>query len=447
MKPLFNLNNRYTYKGKSQRLHHFYDGSWAESLGEHYPENFDWLVSYFEAKNFEPEYIRLAVKKWVKLCDPSCYDAGGAYQAIQNLKLPKELLGVIQQMSLPGLMTEIIDFADANPTAKLFPKNKVRFSVWVSKFIYPFSEHYHEMFAKDLYSVAPQLCVAELSKDEQQELLEIFMKKNKGLPTRQDASWIIPTDSRWAKFKGSFSTGPYWTWKRYGKEEQTRFFVEVSLKQGKRPEQWDNIKKMFPEYAAEVENNYPDIFVKKIDWYRQNLTAPQQKQFESWLKVEELVSTTETDEELLARLSTKDRSLVGNYFKQLDAVRSHKNQKKLNEYIVPIVNRIKEKRPALYQLYTSKKNNTTTKLYDITGPGAKNKETQELLFNLAKTGADRPEEKSLSYALASFTRKGTRYPEFAKEITKLRPDWFDKKLLAKDRSDRFHKRGKYKETV
>ena len=330
MKPLFNLNTRYTYKGRADRLHYFYDGSWAGSLEECYPENYSWLIAYFEDKGYDTEHIRLAVKKWVKLCDPSCYTAGSAYQAIQNLKLPKELLGVIQQMSLPGLMTEIIEFAKAKPNAKHFPKDKLRFSRWVSLFIYPFSEHYHEMFAKDLYNIAPQLCVAELIKVEQQELLEIYMKKNKCLPKRQDDAWVIPVDSRWAKFKGSFNTGPYWTWKRYGKEDQTKFFVEVSIKQGNRPEQWDNIKKMFPDYANEVENKYPDIFVKKIDWYRNNLTNPQQKQLEGWTKVEALVSTDESDDELLARLSRVERMLVGNYFKQLDATRSHKNQKKIN---------------------------------------------------------------------------------------------------------------------
>lgn len=447
MKPLFNLNTRYTYKGRANRLHYFYDGSWAESLEECYPENYSWLIAYFEDKGYNTEHVRLAVKKWVKLCDPSCYEAGSAYRAIQNLKLPKELLGVIQQMSLPGLMTEIIDFAKTKPNIKHFPKDKVRFSRWVSQFIYPFSEHYHEMFAKDLYNIAPQLCVAELTKVEQQELLEIYMKKNKCLPKQQDDAWVIPTNSRWAKFKGSFNTGPYWTWKRYGTEDQTKFFVEVSIKQGNRPEQWDKIKKLFPEYAEKVENKYPDIFVKKIDWYRTNLTKPQQDQVNKWLEVERLVSTNESDDELLTRLSREEKMLVGNYFKQLDAKRSHKNQKKINEYIVPIVNRLKEKRPGLYQLYTSKKDNTTCRLYDITGAGAKNKETQELLFKLAKSGADRPDEKSLSYALNNFTRKNTRYPEFAKEITKLRPDWFDKKLLAKRIRDRFHKRGKYKETL
>ena len=446
MKPLFNLNTRYTYKGRADRLHYFYDGSWAGSLEECYPENYSWLIAYFEDKGYDTEHIRLAVKKWVKLCDPSCYTAGSAYQAIQNLKLTKELLGVIQQMSLPGLMTEIIEFAKAKPNAKHFPKDKLRFSRWVSLFIYPFSEHYHEMFAKDLYNIAPQLCVAELTKVEQQELLEIYMKKNKCLPKRQDDAWVIPVDSRWAKFKGSFNTGPYWTWKRYGKEDQTKFFVEVSIKQGNRPEQWDNIKKMFPDYANEVENKYPDIFVKKIDWYRNNLTNPQQKQLEGWTKVEALVSTDESDDELLARLSREERMLVGNYFKQLDATRSHKNQKKINEFIVPIVNRLKQKRPALYQLYTSKKDNTTNRLYDITGPGAKNEETMEQFYILAKNGADRPTN-ALASSLAKLAGKNTRYPEFAEEIRRLRPDWFDKKAIRKDIMDRFHKRGKYKETV
>ena len=77
---------------------------------------------------------------------------------------------------------------------------------------------------------------------------------------------------------------------------------------------------------------------------------------------------------------------------------------------------------------------------------AKNEETMEQFYILAKNGADRPTN-ALASSLAKLAGKNTRYPEFAEEIRRLRPDWFDKKLIAKDRSDRFHKRGKYKEIV
>ena len=85
-------------------------------------------------------------------------------------------------------------------------------------------------------------------------------------------------------------------------------------------------------------------------------------------------------------------------------------------------------------------------MYDITGPGAKNEETMEQFYILAKNGADRPTN-ALASSLAKLAGKNTRYPEFAEEIRRLRPDWFDKKAIRKDIMDRFHKRGKYKETV
>jgi hypothetical protein len=438
---MFKLNHRYVYKGMAAKLHSWYDGGWANTVELDFPKNFKSLVELAVANGTRHEYARLDVTGWIKLSDPSCYDHSAPYKRVQDCKKSKDF-ALVEQMTLPGFMTDIIEFAKSSDR-KLPPRGKM--SRWIGMFIYPNSEWYHPNFAKDLYSIQPGWCTYSLKEDEQKELLAHFRKIKGKMPTGREP-WIIPKHSILNKFKGSFLPLASTVTKKFADKDLMIAYYEEQLKANVKPKEWGWLEYNYPEQAQMLKEKYPAV-ANRQEWLTDNLTSIQQKPLEGWLKVEELVSTDESDEELMLRLSREDKMLVGNYFKMLDANRSHKNQQKLNKYIVPIVNRLKEKRPVLYQLYTSKRDNSTARLYDITGPGAKNKETQEFLFNLAKTGADRPEEKHLIYSLSQFTNTTTRYPEFSEEIKKLRPDWFDKKLLAKDRRDKFHKRGKYKETV
>lgn len=432
---------RYAFYGQAAKLHEFYDGSWSENIKTHNTAIFNKLVDIAVAKGYHPDIAAKDITGWVKLADPACADYDERYRAVSTTKKSKDW-ALVESLTLPGLMASIIE--EAKTSKARYISRSHRGAAWMKQFIVPGKEWYHPMFAKDLYEVKPEWCEYGLSDDEQKELLVHMISKGK-IPTGADP-WIVSKEHPLAKFKGTLRPLPAKSFKAFGKKDLIISKIEQDLKKGIKPKEWNWLEYNYANDAQQLSKKYPEV-VNKQNWYRENLTEPQQKQLEGWMKVEQLVSTNETDEELMSRLDSKDKMLVGNHFKQLDAERSHKNQKKMNEYIVPIVNRLKEKRPALYQLYTSKKDNTTNRLYDITGPGAKNKETQELLFKLAKEGKDRPEDKALTYALSSFTRKGTRYPEFAEAIKKLRPDWFDKKLLAKDRSDRFHKRGKYKEKI
>jgi hypothetical protein len=439
---MFKLNHRYVYKGMSAKLHAWYDGPWSLSIQEAFSENFQKLFELSVSKGNRPEYAKLDVAGWVKLADPSCYDHSEPYKRVQDCKKSKDF-ALVEQMTLPGFMTDIIEFAKKSDR-KLPPAGKM--SRWIGMFIYPNSEWYHSEFAKDLYKIQPGWCTYVLKEDEQKELLAYFRKVTGKMPTGRDP-WIIPKHSILDKFKGSFLPLASSVTKKFADKDLMIAYYEEQLKANIKPKEWRWLEYNYPEYAQSLKEKYPKVTNKK-EWLANNLTKPQQAQVDKWLKVEELVSTDEPDDKLLARLTSEERSLVGNYFKQLNASRSRKGDKKISEYVNPIIDRIKEKRPELYKHYTTKKvkTNTTHPFYDITGPGAKNEETMEQFYILAKNGADRPTN-ALASSLAKLAGKNTRYPEFAEEIRRLRPDWFDKKLLAKDRSDRFHKRGKYKETV
>ena len=66
-------------------------------------------------------------------------------------------------------------------------------------------------------------------------------------------------------------------------------------------------------------------------------------------------------------------------------------------------------------------------MYDI-----ENKKAQEEILEMARSGAPWPYgDRTLTGKINSFTRKGTRFTEFAEELKTLRPDWFDKKAAKK----------------
>jgi hypothetical protein len=457
------LNNRYLYNSSAiaDKLHNVYRGEViSNQLSANYKDIYKEILDCFPRGSVKEDKVRVAIPKWVRVFDPNMLhctfsaddslNRAVSYQEIQTkCQFSKKLLGLIHSMTFSGRMTATIEYAKQNRNLEN-PNDE--FSNYIQKFGDPASDWYHDKFAKDLYAIChPNWKRKNLSSvKEKQELLELWFnahKKEKRCPTIRD-TWSIPAGHRlepYATFGFKILPTPGGVWAELGDANRSITLLLPTIKKGIKPAHWDNFKYRYPKEAEAIEKQFPEVLTKK-DWYRQNLTKPQQVYVDKWLKVEELVSTDESDDKLLARLTSEERSLVGNYFKQLDATRSHKNQKKLNEYIVPIVNRLKEKRPALHQLYTSKKDNTTTRLYDITGPGAKNEETMEQFYILAKNGADRPTN-ALASSLAKLAGKNTRYPEFAEEIRRLRPDWFDKKAIRKDAMDRFHKRGKYKETV
>jgi hypothetical protein len=440
------MDKRYAFYGQAEKLHRFYDSSWAESLKNHFPDNFNKLVDLALNKGYHLDYATKDITGWVKLADPACSEHSKPYQIVSSRKKTQEW-SLVEEMTLPGVMTSIIELAKTS-TLKHIAKSQGKLYRWKNMFIVPTSEWYHPLFAKDLFDIKPEWCDYNLSEEEQNDLLSEMLASGNKPPVGNDP-WVVPKNHILEKYKGILKPFPAKVMKRQGKDNTiVSAYIEKHFKKGVKPEkEWNWLKYNNPKEADRLSKKYPKIATEK-QWLKTNLTESQQAYVDKWAKVEELVSTDEPDDKLLARLTSEERSLVGNYFKQLNATRSRKGDKKISEYINPIVDRIKEKRPELYKHYTTKKvkTNTTHPFYDITGPGAKNEETMEQFYILAKNGADRPTN-ALASSLARLAGKNTRYPEFAEEIRKLRPDWFDKKLIAKDRSDRFHKRGKYKETI
>jgi hypothetical protein len=273
-------------------------------------------------------------------------------------------------------------------------------------------------------------------------LLDLWFNKNKKLKRTPNITdtWAIPVGHRlepYHKFGFKILPTPGTVWKELGTIERDIFYLEGFIKQGKKPPQFGMFKYHNPNEAAELEKKYPDILCP-VKQYEIKLTPIQQRKIDKWIELEKLVSTDESDIELIKRLSTKERQFVGNYLKQLDQKFAFQRPKYVDA-LAPIINRLKEKRPMLYEIYCKKKKKFTSEnFYDITGAGSKNEEKQKNILILAKSGAEYPYgDRSITCAIGKFTGKNNRYPEFAKTLKKLRPDWFDKKLRYKETRKKF----------
>lgn len=440
----FKLNRRYVYKGMDNKLHHWYDGSWNETIEYFFASAYKKLKELAISKGYNPDVADLDVRGWVKLADPSCIKAGEEYKIVQNEKMKSEY-ALVEAMTLPGLMTMIIDAAKKSRSERLSFSNSPgslenKMIAWIGRFIKPNSDFYHKEFAKDLYEINPNWCIYFLDKEEQKELLQIYVTKYGTIPRGQrgTSTWYVPTGHHLGNFLGILKPNPSAAYKNLGtNDEKVKIALIAQIKQGKKPEEWETFKIRNEQWCLEQEEKYPKV-LNYSDWRKNNLTPIQQGKIDKWIELEKLVSTDESDIELIKRLSTKERQFVGNRFKMLDQKFAFQ-QPKYIDTLAPIIKRLKEKRPMLYEIYCKKKKKyTADNFYHILGPGAKNEQKQKEIITLAKSGAAYPSnDRSLYVSISRFTGKNTHYPEFAKKLKAMRPDWFDKKLRSKSIRERY----------
>ena len=441
------MNTRYIFKNKSDFFHHWYDGTWNETIAIYFPDQYKTLLDIAIDKGVAKDVAPYHVKGWVKLMDPSCYQAHEIYNVIQNTKLDKRV-NLIQQMTLPGVMTSIIDMAKKSKLRHI-PRGETgsienRMSRLISSLIIPTSHLYHRQFAEDLFALKPIWCRAELSKEEQKELIQVYLNKHGKAPLGLEAKWFIPSDHRLYGYKGSIYPKPNGAYRALGgKDEKTKQALLATIKNKKqKPKEWNIFKYRYPDWCEIIENQYPEV-LKYSSWIKDNLTDKQQKEVENWKKLEQLLCNKLSTNEIFQNNDAPTNTFIGNYMKNINAKRKFSSKKVLN-IINPIKAKIKKWRPDIVKMY-SKPNKD--RLYEVNGYGAKNKDTMTKLLEMAKNGEDRPSG-GLTYALHKFTHKKTRYPDFAKEIKTLRPDWFDQKEMAKQRRIRFIvKRKKLIETL
>lgn len=412
---------------RPEKLHYFYQGSWIEGIPTHFADEYNKLVELWVAKGYHPDIAKLDAKGCVPLLDPGLAQYNETYAAVAQGKKTKEV-ELLERMTIPGVMLSIIELAKVSKKRHL-PRSKM--AAWKNTFLNPSSEWYHPVFAKDLYKIKPQWCVAELTDDEQKEFLAYMLKKNKKPPVGRDP-WLVPASSHWSKFKGSLGPLASRAYKKHGNEKIYFELIKQKCEKGERIDDktYNWVKGNFPTEFEQLKADYPEVLDRNT-WLKNNLTSVQQQKVDKWKQVVDLVVNDTDDYTLIKNMTKEQRALVGNHLKMLDQSFAFQTQKMI-EILKPMIDNIKMARPALYQLYCkTEQTNTTNKLfqymYDI-----ENEKAHEEILELARSGAPWPYgDRTLTGKISSFTRKGTRFPEFAEELKTLRPDWFDKKAAKK----------------
>lgn len=428
---------RYAFYGQAAKLHEFYDGSWSENVKTHNTATFNKLVDIAVAKGYHPDIASKDITGWVKLADPACVDYDERYRAVSTTKKSKDW-ELVESLTLPGLIASIIEEAKKSK-ARYIPRTH-RGTAWMKQFIVPGKEWYHPLFAKDLYKIKPEWCEYSLSEDEQKELLAYMIDKTGKVPSGRDP-WIVPKEHPLAKFKGTLRPLPSKAFKSYGKKGLIVNMIEQNLKKGIKPKEWGWFEYNYAEDAKRLKEKYPKITNEK-EWLKDNLTPAQQEKVDKWNRVAELVLNDVDDYTLVKGMSKEERSIVGNMLKNLDQSFAFMPDKARNA-IEPIVEKIKQQRPVLYKLYCHTKLEVTGNVLEYWMSNIKNKQTQEQIFEQAKQGTEYIDlDTDLKRSMNCFVRKGTKYPEFKKEIEQMRPDWFDEKLRKKLIRERHHAKKK-----
>ena len=253
--------------------------------------------------------------------------------------------------------------------------------------------------------------------------------KRKRIPTVDD-TWFIPKGHRlepYSTFGFKILPSPGTVWKELGDVGRSKSMMMADITKGIKPAQWQTFKNKYHEEAEKLEEKYPNILIQQ-KWLKTNLTPAQQARVDKWNRVAKLVLNDLDDYTLVKDMSKAERSIVGNHLKMLDMVMPFDSDK-IKSIIFPIIEKIKQQRPVLYNLYChttleTKGNTLGEWMRDI-----ENKEKHREFIDKAKAGIEYQNMcKEERYSLSSFTRKGTKYPEFKKEIEQMRPDWFDGKL-------------------
>ena len=449
------LNRRYLYNSSAMadKLHELYRSEWATvQIPKVFKNCFVGAYKYWPNRE-DKDYLQRAITKLIRISDPNMqlctlpaddtHFKNIRYQDIpHDIIRSKKARQLILSLTVPGIMARVIEYTKNN-SDRSYPEHE--WSSFIEKFATPTSEWYHDKFAKDLWAVAPRGWKSKhlTTKEEKLEMLDLFMRKYNRMPTVKD-QWVVPKGHRlYVYFKQDFRIlpSPGTVWRAFNKADKALALILPLIKKGKRPSNWDTFKYHYAKEATELEKQYPDVLVKK-KWLRNNLTKIQQKKFDRWNEVLQLVKSRPelSTLEWWITLTKNQRYLVSNHAKYLDADFSNHGKKyKISEFISPIQAEIKKLRPDLHQWYVEKKKLKTLPMRLV----AKNEKQQDALIQLAKKGKPRPTG-SMSYVLTGFTRKNNNYPEFNKQIRSLRPDWFDSKLLRKKVWERFHKKKKRK---
>ena len=430
------MDKRYIFKGKSDFFHSWYDGPWSETVEIYFPDQFKKLLDIAIEKGISKHKAPYHVRGWVKLMDPSCIEAHKLYEIVHDTKFDKRV-ELIQQMTLPGLMTFIIDMA--KKTKKRYLSRGESGSIenriirLISDLIRPSSALYHKQFAEDLFAIKPEWCNATLSKDEVKELIQIYFNKHGEAPVGLEAKWFIPSDHRLFGFKGSIRPTPNGAYRSLGNiDERTKQILLATIKAGKKPQKWGVFKYRHKDWCEMIENQYPEILKYKT-WIIDNLTDKQQKEVDNWKKLEQLLCNKMTANELFTKYDSVTNNFIGNHMKNINAKRNF-SPKKVLDIINPIKSKIKKWRPELIKLYT--KGDTRHRIYQLK-VDVKNKDSMNKFLEMAKNGEDRPSDPALNYSLTRLTAKNTKYPKWTKQIKSIRPDWFDKKILGRNRRLKF----------
>jgi hypothetical protein len=206
--------------------------------------------------------------------------------------------------------------------------------------------------------------------------------------------------------------------------------IEQNLKNGVKPKEWGWFEYNYADDANRLKEKYPKI-TNQQQWLKDNLTPTQQAKVDKWNRVAELVLNDIDDYTLVKGMSTEERSIVGNHLKMLDQTFAFMPDKTTN-IIEPIIEKIKQQRPVLYNLYCHTKLETTSNVLSEWMRDIENKQTQQQIFEQAEQGTDYIDlDTDLKRSMNAFMRSNTKYLEFKKEIEHMRPDWFDEKLRKK----------------
>lgn len=410
--------NRYAYYGQAAKLHEFYDGSWSENVKVHNTATFNKLVDIAVSKGYHPDIASKDITGWVKFSDPACADYDERYRAVSTTKKSKDWT-LVESLTLPGLMASIIEEAKKSK-ARYIPR-KHRGAAWMKQFIVPGKEWYHPMFAKDLYKLKPEWCEYSLTDDEQKELLAYMIDKG-NTPTGRDP-WMVPKEHTLTKFKGTLRPLASKAFKTFGKKGLIVSMIEQNLKNGIKPKEWDWFEYNYTDDAKRLKEKYPKITNQQL-WLKDNLTPTQQAKVDKWNRVAELVLNDVDDYTLVKGMNKEERSIVGNHLKMLDKNMTFDSDK-VKSIVFPIIEKIKQQRPVLYNLYCHTKLETTSNVLTEWMRDIENKQKQQQIFEQAKQGTEYFElNTDLRRSMNCFVRKGTKYTQFKKQIEQMRPDWF-----------------------
>ena len=471
---MFKLNKRYCYDtSMGHKVDNYYSGHYGEVLRKDFDTTHNKLLELgTTVSNYRPDVLTVDIPKWVRLSDPSCINVSDAHRTIQNRKFKNKFYNIIQQMTLPGLMTSIMTLAKNKPTDE---KGKLR--QWVIKFINPSSEWYHEKFAKDLFETHPAWCTINLNKDQMKELIEYYISSTGKIPSSTHDKWILPKNHPLTRFKGSIINGLLLSYKKLGTgADKRKFLIEMNMKKlQKELIDRKQIKFSFPptpigkefHVFKTIDPAWHKTMLEKYKYlndveYRKNTFLPEgcRKQVDRWNATLQLIDTKETDEELMCRFAHEFHgsrpkggtlgskvAVISNTFSIMvrcwgttstNAKQKNRNKIMSNE-VRSIIKKIKEKRPLLVDFFEYKagikKKCELSDWTNFTAPwtSCKIREQSKIPSLEKKYLKIAKDKKVLGKPLGGFmaklnmlvTRQGS--VGFQKEIKKLRPEWFERK--------------------